>query len=210
MRTQFLYAFLRPLRFIIGELALTCIIAIFISGRFTHESIDDDLASNHFFQDYTQLVVNISLMVVMVYLVYQPYTTNWWASSCYCRSVILSTFVGLGTFYATSLFIKIVAQNNGCQDPFFNNTRSRCYAQYAIGAAEYSWVVLIILELIIATRQIRDSRRHQEGAEQQLQNTVAYNPDLSLERPISQETVQMTDLSNSASTPGGRGTEELP
>ncbi|KAF9181466.1 hypothetical protein BGZ51_004414 [Haplosporangium sp. Z 767] len=146
----------------------------------------------------------------MLYLVYQPYTANWWASSCYGRSTISCVFASLGTFYATSLLIKIVAQNNGCGDPFFINTRSRCHAQYAISAAEYFWSLLIIVELIIATTQMRDDKWHQERAEQQLQNTVVYNPDLSLERPIRHETVQMTDLSNSAPTPNGHDTEELP
>ncbi|KAF9918586.1 hypothetical protein BX616_007600 [Lobosporangium transversale] len=209
MKPRSCYLALTPIRALVALLTLSCLIAIAVSRKLDadrtwppgqKEQETPLLATVEYFKDSPQLTINLIPLIGAVYLLYSRYNpntsdaNNGWHSSWFFRNVVILSFTIVGLFYGIDQLIKVSVDHNGCNDPFFTNTQSRCWVQYGVSSSEIAWAVLLIVESRLAIRQMRDQEPRFQNADEEVRAAALYQPDLSLTDNLSSpERIELTN-----------------
>ncbi|KAF8934482.1 hypothetical protein BGZ58_005679 [Dissophora ornata] len=180
---------IRTLRIIIATLTLTSFVSVAISKNIKGSSVSPlpDLATESFFQDSAHLGINIVLFVFALFMYYS--------------SIVPIVFFSLGLNYGIRILTAISVENHGCEDPFFDNTRTRCWIQYGVSGCEILWSIMLMIETCILLQHSGDQKPNNQAtaaaAVEEVQNSVIYQPDLSL-GAVEENRGQITNASDTA------------
>ncbi|KAI1303546.1 hypothetical protein EDD11_005322 [Mortierella claussenii] len=196
------YTLLKPARVLIALLTLYSFVSISIGRKISLDKAASlatssspphanatttpppvqNLATEDFFKDSAHLGINITVLIGCLCVLYAPRPNYWWwFSNRFRRHLLTWTFAALALSYGISCLTSILKNYmGGCQDSFFDNTRSRCFIQYSVSTSEIVWAVLLVIEGKLAVKQLYDRKWFEQNAEEEVASAVLYRPDLTL------------------------------
>ncbi|KAF9125298.1 hypothetical protein BGW39_007512 [Mortierella sp. 14UC] len=201
MKYRFCYPLIVPIRLLISLITLSNIICILVGKQLSKDTpppsapvdasttapnpqlnYDGTAATEKFFPDSEQVAINACLLAATLYMLYKPQTRFWWLTSNFRLTILSWGFAILGGYYALTQYIRIVTSNagGGCGSRFFQFTRMQCWMQLGVSGGEVAWAVLLIWESFIMVKQKNDRKWNEQRADEEVQEAVMYQPDLTV------------------------------